>query len=116
MPVGVRPVVPSRRFSAITRTRSVPDKWPGRRGGFPPDAGGPDGETWDMSDMRIVGVEAERLARIRERDADEFGNALTARTAQGWEPLRCCLNRASEGERIALICYTPWSQPSPWLE
>jgi hypothetical protein len=69
-----------------------------------------------MSDMRIVGVEADRLARIRERDADEFGNPLTARTAQGWEPLRCCLNRASEGERIALICYTPWSQPSPWLE
>ncbi|MFL6142506.1 MAG: DUF1203 domain-containing protein [Labedaea sp.] len=69
-----------------------------------------------MDDLRIVGVEAERLARIRERGADEFGNAWTARTAQGWEPLRCCLTRAGEGAQIALICHTPWSEPSPWLE
>jgi hypothetical protein len=74
------------------------------------------GRVVGMSDVRYVAIDPERLERMRERGADEFGNAWTRRVAQGWEPLRCCLGAAAEGEEIALICYTPWTEPSPWLE
>jgi hypothetical protein len=69
-----------------------------------------------MSDVEYQAIDAERLANMRERGADEFGNPWTPRMAEGWEPLRCCLTVAGEGERIALICYTPWTEPSPWAE
>lgn len=69
-----------------------------------------------MSDVTFSAIAPERLARMRERGADEFGNPWTLRVAEGWEPLRCCLTKPSEGERIALICYTPWTEPSPWAE
>ena len=69
-----------------------------------------------MSDVEYKAIDADRLARMRERGEDEFGNPWTLREAGGWEPLRCCLKIAGEGERIALICYTPWTQPSPWAE
>lgn len=69
-----------------------------------------------MSDIEFRAIDPGRLDRMRERGADEYGNPWTARTAEGWEPLRCCLRRPDEGEAIALICYTPWTRPSPWLE
>jgi uncharacterized protein DUF1203 len=69
-----------------------------------------------MSDIQYRAIDADRLANMRERGADEFGNPWTLRVAEGWEPLRCCLTVAGEGERIALICYTPWPEPSPWAE
>lgn len=69
-----------------------------------------------MSDVRYVAIDPERLERMRERGADEFGNRWARRTAEGWEPLRCCLAVADAGEEIALICYTPWTEASPWLE
>ena len=69
-----------------------------------------------MSDIEVVAISQERLDRMRERGQDEFGNPWTSRDALGWEPLRCCLRVAGEGERIALICYTPWSESSPWME
>ena len=113
------------------RRTSVAGSRQGRGGRFPPDSERFALHAGDMSeraseslgtvsdvvsDVRIVGVEAERLTRIRERGTDEFGNPWTARPAQGWEPLRCCLTRAVEGEPIALICHTPWPEPSPWME
>jgi hypothetical protein len=69
-----------------------------------------------MSDIQFRAIDPERLAGMRERGADELGNPWTPRVAEGWEPLRCCLTVAAEGERIALICYTPWTEPSPWAE
>lgn len=69
-----------------------------------------------MSDIQYIAINPERLAGMRERGADEFGNPWTLRVAEGWEPLRCCLTKAGEGERIALICYTPWTESSPWAE
>jgi hypothetical protein len=69
-----------------------------------------------MNDVRFVAVDRERLGRMRERGEDEFGNPWKHRAALGWEPLRCCLRVASEGEDIALICYTPWTEVSPWME
>lgn len=69
-----------------------------------------------MSDVRYLAIDPERLDAMRERGTDEHGNPWTPRVAEGWEPLRCCLRKAGERERIALICYTPWTEPSPWAE
>jgi hypothetical protein len=69
-----------------------------------------------MSDVDFIAIDPERLQRMRERGADEHGNPWTPRTAEGWEPLRCCLRKAEVSEQIALVCYTPWTEPSPWLE
>jgi len=69
-----------------------------------------------MSDIRYTAIDQDRLGRMRERGADEQGNPWTHRAAEGWEPLRCCLRKAGEGEDIALINYTPWTTLSPWAE
>ena len=69
-----------------------------------------------MSDIECIAISQERLEGMRELGADEFGNPWTLRAAEGWEPLRCCLRIAGEGEEIALICYTPWTEASPWME
>jgi hypothetical protein len=69
-----------------------------------------------MSDIQFLPIDGERLAAMREQGMDEHGNPWTLRPAEGWEPLRCCLRRASAGEDIALISYSPWTRPSPWRE
>jgi uncharacterized protein DUF1203 len=66
--------------------------------------------------IRFQAIDPDRLDAMRRRGSDEFGNPWRARDAHGWEPLRCCLRRPEPGERIALICYTPWTAPSPWAE
>jgi hypothetical protein len=69
-----------------------------------------------MNDIEIKAIDPERLKAMRDAGQDEFGNPWTLRIAEGWEPLRCCLRKPSEGEQIALICYSPWTSPSPWAE
>ena len=69
-----------------------------------------------MSDIEYRAIDPERLARMREQGADEFGNPWKSQPAKGWEPLRCCLAHPAKGEEIALICYTPWTERSPWAE
>jgi hypothetical protein len=69
-----------------------------------------------MSEIDIIAIDPERLKAMREAGQDEFGNPWTLRIAEGWEPLRCCLTKPEPGEQIALICYTPWTSPSPWAE
>ncbi|MEV4318310.1 DUF1203 domain-containing protein [Actinocrispum sp. NPDC049592] len=66
--------------------------------------------------LRYTAIPADRLAAMRAAGMDEHGNKWQLRSAEGWEPLRCCLERAEQDEDIALICYTPWTEPSPWLE
>ena len=68
--------------------------------------------------MRInyTAIPAQRLEAMRDAGKDELGNNWQLRVAEGWEPLRCCLRKAQADEDIALICYTPWTEPSPWLE
>jgi hypothetical protein len=61
-------------------------------------------------------IDPARLARIREQGSDEHGNPLTTRTADGGEPLRCCLRKAEPGEDIALISFAPFTHTSPWTE
>jgi hypothetical protein len=69
-----------------------------------------------MNDIEIIAIDPERLKAMRAAGEDEFGNQWTLRLAEGWEPLRCCLTKPHEGEEIALICYSPWTSPSPWAE
>jgi hypothetical protein len=69
-----------------------------------------------MSDVRFLPIDPDRLAAMRAAGADEFGNPWTPFPAEGWEPLRCCLRGSDTGESIALITYSPWAMPSPWME
>jgi hypothetical protein len=69
-----------------------------------------------MSDIQVDAIDPERLNAMRANGSDEHGNPWTRRTAEGWEPLRCCLRVAGSGEDIALINYSPWTEPSPWAE
>jgi hypothetical protein len=71
-----------------------------------------------MENVTYLALDPRRLDAMRQRGADEFGHPWAPRTAQGWEPLRCCLRKAVAGEDIALISYSPWPLPwsSPWSE
>ena len=69
-----------------------------------------------MSDVLFLPIDPDRLAAMRDAGEDEFGNPWTPFAAEGWEPLRCCLRPADADERIALITYSPWTAPSPWME
>jgi len=71
-----------------------------------------------MSDIEYVAIDPERLDAMRGQGTDEFGNPWKPRPAEGWEPLRCCLRTAREGEDIALLSYSPWRLPwdTPWAE
>jgi hypothetical protein len=69
-----------------------------------------------MSDVLFLPIDPDRLAAMRSAGEDEFGNPWTPFAAEGWEPLRCCLRPAAADERIALITYSPWTAPSPWME
>jgi len=62
-------------------------------------------------------IDPERLELVRARREDGFGNPFTAFAASGsGEPLRCCLRHARPGERIALISFAPFVEPSVWRE
>ena len=54
-----------------------------------------------MSTLQYKAIDAGRLDAMRARGADEFGNPWRRRAGGGWEPLRCCLRTAREGEDIA---------------
>jgi Protein of unknown function (DUF1203) len=69
-----------------------------------------------MTELEIVAIDPARLDAIRAAGTDEEGNPFRVIAAEGWEPLRCCLRRAGEGEQIALISYAPFTARSPWRE
>lgn len=69
-----------------------------------------------MSDLTVIPIDPARLDAMRTAAEDEHGNPFVAYAAAGWEPLRCCLRSAREGERIALISYSPFTHRSPWAE
>ncbi len=69
-----------------------------------------------MGDIQFLAIDPARLAAMRGRGSDDFGNPWTPFPARGWEPLRCCLRRPVESEPIALITYSPWPSPHPWME
>jgi hypothetical protein len=71
-----------------------------------------------MDTVTYLAIDPQRLKAMRRQRADEFGQPWVPRSAQGWEPLRCCLRKPVAGEDIALISYSPWPLPwsSPWSE
>ena len=56
----------------------------------------------------------EFSARIRQTLRDDFNRPVIVTIAQGGEPLRDQLRRASSGERIILCSYQAVSLPSPF--
>jgi hypothetical protein len=69
-----------------------------------------------MSQLEVVPIPPDRLAAMRVADRDDLDNPLVERTAEGWEPLRCCLRVSRPGESIALIAYSPFADRTAWSE
>jgi hypothetical protein len=69
-----------------------------------------------MTSLHVSAIDPERLQSIRRQGEDEAGNTLAPFSAAGWEPLRCCLTVAANGDGILLICYSPFTVASPWAE
>jgi hypothetical protein len=72
--------------------------------------------TATITRLHVHPIDPPRLAAMRDAGSDEHGNPFTAHPAEGWEPLRCCLQTADAGEDIALISYAAFQHPSPWTE
>jgi hypothetical protein len=67
--------------------------------------------------LLVRAIDPARLGVVRDTGADGHGNQLRPFDATGeGEPLRCCLRYAEPGERITLISYAPFEQPSVWRE
>jgi hypothetical protein len=69
-----------------------------------------------MTSFEYLPIPAADLDRIRCNGHDDHGNAFTAISASGGEPLRCCLTLAVEGASIALISYQPSALGGPYAE
>ena len=69
-----------------------------------------------MTSLRVSAIDPGRLETMRRLGQDDAGNALVPFSAEGWEPLRCCLAVAGAGDGILLISYTPLTVASPWAE
>jgi hypothetical protein len=73
--------------------------------------------TTQSATFHIEALSPERLEAIRRSGTDDGGNhVFPTRTAQGGEPVRCCLHIAGPGERLLLIAYRPFNKPSPYAE
>jgi Protein of unknown function (DUF1203) len=67
--------------------------------------------------FQIVALPPERLESTRRSGRDDGGNAgLRLVTAEGGEPLRCCLRVAEANEALALIAYRPFETAGPYAE
>lgn len=69
-----------------------------------------------MTDLQVIAIDPARLESMRRNGFDEQGNAFAPYPAEGWEPMRCCLQAAAVDEGIALISYAAFTEPSPWRE
>lgn len=58
-------------------------------------------------DVRIVAVPATTLRRLRAQGYDDTGTPLTVIPGGRGRPVRCCLRRTTEAERVILISYAP---------
>jgi hypothetical protein len=67
--------------------------------------------------FRIEAIAPDYLDRIRAAGQDDFGNPIEITIDEdGGSPLRCCLQPAAPGTRIALIAYCPSARPGPYAE
>lgn len=66
--------------------------------------------------FRIHAIPPETLAAARDQSEVTDDKAIVRTTAEGGEPLRCCLTDATEGERLVLFGYEPSLPLSPYRE
>ncbi|MFL5407449.1 MAG: DUF1203 domain-containing protein [Myxococcales bacterium] len=66
--------------------------------------------------FRIHPIPGQVLDDVRSSGLDASGNAVERVTAEGGEPLRCCLRNARAGESLLLFGYEPPIGKSPYRE
>jgi hypothetical protein len=66
--------------------------------------------------FRIHTLPAEALDNVRASGVDALGNHAEHITAEGGEPLRCCLRNARPGDELLLFGYQPPLPASPYRE
>ena len=66
--------------------------------------------------FRIEALPEAVLDDVRASGVDVSGNLVERVTADGGEPLRCCLRDARDGERLILFGYAPDIPSSPYRE
>lgn len=66
--------------------------------------------------FRIHPIPAEPLDDVRAGGVDASGHPVERITAEGGEPLRCCLRDAMPGEKLLLFGYRPPLPASPYRE
>jgi hypothetical protein len=72
--------------------------------------------TLEVAALHVSAIDPARLDDIRAAGRDESGNSLAPFPAEGWEPLRCCLEPAPPGQSIVLIAYSPFTTRTAWTE
>ena len=104
-----RPLLPAKR-PMVSQPRMVQ----------PPAATPPAVYADEMSDtnssFRVHALPPDFLVRLRSTRLDASGNRVENLSAQGREPLRCCLRYADPGEAILLFGYEPPIGKSPYRE
>ncbi|WP_151774078.1 DUF1203 domain-containing protein [Streptomyces abyssomicinicus] len=66
--------------------------------------------------FRVHALPASVLDRARDGGPDAWGAPPERLTAEGGEPLRCCLTDARPGEPLLLFGHRPPLPPSPYRE
>ncbi|MFL5276831.1 MAG: DUF1203 domain-containing protein [Myxococcales bacterium] len=66
--------------------------------------------------FRIHSIPGQVLDDVRSSGLDASGNPVERVTAEGGEPLRCCLRNARAGESLLLFGYEPPIGKSPYRE
>jgi len=69
----------------------------------------------DPAPFKIIPIRTDFLVRARG-GVDDLGQPVERHLAQGGEPLRDCLRRASPGEAILLASYCPFTVDGPYKE
>ncbi|MGI5243731.1 DUF1203 domain-containing protein [Dactylosporangium sp. CA-139066] len=64
----------------------------------------------------VHAIDPAHLAGVRAAGTDVSGLPVERLTAEGGEPLRCCLRDAAAGEQLILFGYEPKLPPSPYRE
>ena len=66
--------------------------------------------------ITIAAIPTRFLQRVRTEGLDDQGQAVKRVIAQGGEPCRDVLRRATAGEELILASFTPFSKPGPYKE
>ena len=66
--------------------------------------------------ISITAIPAPFLHRVRSEDIDDLGQPVKRVIAQGGEPCRDVLRRATAGEELILASFTPFSKAGPYKE